>query len=531
MHQVLHIFRKDSRQFWPEILATLVITMAYAWAYAFQWRSDPGPRILSSSPILDLHHLQILANVVTGLLPFAWFFLIARVIHAENLIGNRQFWLTRPYNWKSLLAEKFLFVGVYIYLPFLLAQFVLLTRAGFSPFHYIPGLSFLLLLFTGIIVIPFMSYAAVVSTVQRMLLILLGICAIIAAIAFLASSHESVPSMQTPFSDRLSIPIVILVGFAALVTQYSGRRLWLGRALLIILIPTVALIASNPLEQIMFDRTYAVLRSDDSNQIHAQLSSMTDDGVTASSGGKDSAATLHIPVELTGIPSNFEAHPDDISIAIDTADGAHLSVPWQAVYNEHFSTNRSEGTLDIQLSRADFDRIKKKPARITVSLAVTELKADDAVVIPYPETDEVAIKNFGRCQPTQPQKLQTFNEKGFSCRFALRQPTITHVSAPLASNPCGTGPAVVATQYASSWIGSEEPDPADFGLTSVWTGSVSFDGTAAYAFQGSQRYFVCPGTPITFTPFHVDRRFRIQFIIPTFQVPDIVAAPPLATTG
>ena len=152
MRQILHIFRKDLRHFWPEILLSLFITAAYAWVYPYQWQQA---ELASSVGIhLDLHHLQLLANTITALLPVSWLVLMARVIHDENLIGARQFWLTRPYDWRKLLSAKLLFVAVFLFGPYLIAQCVLLHRAGFPAANYFPNLLYECLLLLGAVVLP-----------------------------------------------------------------------------------------------------------------------------------------------------------------------------------------------------------------------------------------------------------------------------------------------------------------------------------------------------------------------------------------
>jgi hypothetical protein len=243
MRQVLHIFRKDCQQFWPEITATLAITACFVWLYPNQWTTWQDATVPRGNSLLDLHHMQILANTVTALVPVSWFFLIARIVHGENLIGNRQFWLTRPYRWQSLLAEKFLFILIFLYLPFLVGQVCLLGRAGFSPWTYLPGMLFNLLLLTGVMVLPLMGFAATVSTLLRMILILLGIVLLIVILAFFAGGFDENPSLQTPFSDRLSIPLILLFCGAALVIQYATRRAWLARGVLLGLVPLIALVA------------------------------------------------------------------------------------------------------------------------------------------------------------------------------------------------------------------------------------------------------------------------------------------------
>jgi hypothetical protein len=37
MNQILHIFKKDTRHFWPEILTSLAITAAFALVYPMRW--------------------------------------------------------------------------------------------------------------------------------------------------------------------------------------------------------------------------------------------------------------------------------------------------------------------------------------------------------------------------------------------------------------------------------------------------------------------------------------------------------------
>ena len=95
MRQALHIFRKDVRYLWIEIAAVLLATALFMFTdarSAWNWRS-PLPRTVA-------------AFLVNFLLPFAWWTVIVRAVHAETLTGDRQFWPTRPYSWRSLLAAK-----------------------------------------------------------------------------------------------------------------------------------------------------------------------------------------------------------------------------------------------------------------------------------------------------------------------------------------------------------------------------------------------------------------------------------------
>jgi hypothetical protein len=123
MRQALHIFRKDVRYLWREICLVLALMAIFAWMNPW-WMA-----------------LLLLASTS---------YLIARLIHAETIPGDRQFWITRPYRWQSLLGAKLLFMLTFVNLPIFLAQFGIVTAGGFPLSSILAGLfwSQVLLIFT-----------------------------------------------------------------------------------------------------------------------------------------------------------------------------------------------------------------------------------------------------------------------------------------------------------------------------------------------------------------------------------------------
>ena len=73
--QVLHIFRKDARHFWIEILASFVLLTTYAWREPASW---------SGRQFQDPSLLSLLWGFVVPLVPISWCFLIVRIVHDEN---------------------------------------------------------------------------------------------------------------------------------------------------------------------------------------------------------------------------------------------------------------------------------------------------------------------------------------------------------------------------------------------------------------------------------------------------------------
>src|SRR5271165_2344871 len=120
MQQVWHIFKKDVRYLRQEI------AFLFALAVALYWLGG-----LLRGDISDAFGVLVAITAA---------YTIARLIHAEALPGENQFWVTRPYRWQSLLAAKLLFILTFINLPVFLAQAASLLGRGFPIAWIVPGL-------------------------------------------------------------------------------------------------------------------------------------------------------------------------------------------------------------------------------------------------------------------------------------------------------------------------------------------------------------------------------------------------------
>ena len=118
--------------------------------------------------------LRDVAGLLSVLLPVSWWILITRAVQGEKLVGDRQWWITKPYEWPQLLAAKLLLVAAFVLAPFVVAQCVLLEEAGFRWFDYLPGLGFDLVLVIGLMIAPVVALATVTSGIGKVLLTMLG---------------------------------------------------------------------------------------------------------------------------------------------------------------------------------------------------------------------------------------------------------------------------------------------------------------------------------------------------------------------
>jgi hypothetical protein len=170
MRQTLHIFRKDVRMLWPFIAASLALT---ALRYAALLRP---PTTFS----IELNPWAVLGICARWTLAIA-------AVHQESPTGDRQFWLTRPYSWRSVVAAKLLLLFTFINLPDLLADLAVLRAHNLSP-------SFRSLLIHQFAVTTFYLSAAAVASVTSHIVEQVGAaCAIIAcvAIAFLITAPHN----------------------------------------------------------------------------------------------------------------------------------------------------------------------------------------------------------------------------------------------------------------------------------------------------------------------------------------------------
>jgi hypothetical protein len=156
--------------------------------------------------------------------------MLTRLVHDEPPVGERQFWVTRPYQWQQLLAAKLLFLSVVLYLPLLIAQSVLLREGGFYPSSYLPGLLFNLLLITFFLIVPIMVLATVTSGFAKAALTLLGVVVGIIGLTVLSSIwSEGIPDTRGGIAIAF---LVCALGIAIVLVQYATRNVRMSRWLL-----------------------------------------------------------------------------------------------------------------------------------------------------------------------------------------------------------------------------------------------------------------------------------------------------------
>ncbi len=177
MSQALHILIKDIRGLRWELTVTVAVTLGMALLQLYA----PNPALQAAR-----ERSQPLAVV-------AWVLLVVQLVQADALVGTEHDWRTRPIRRRDLVLAKVLFVALFIWVPMVVGDVMVLMGNGFAPLDYVPGLLWKSFWLSLVILLPAAAMGAITRTVPQALLAAVG-----AAIAVVVSVGV-VYSMQTPW--------------------------------------------------------------------------------------------------------------------------------------------------------------------------------------------------------------------------------------------------------------------------------------------------------------------------------------------
>ncbi|MGD0498451.1 MAG: hypothetical protein ABSC23_08440 [Bryobacteraceae bacterium] len=215
MTRVLLIFQKDLRRLWRYCLVFWGV-MALAAA------TDPLPTPAGAIGAVSLGSV-VSFQVFEAL---ACWLLIVLAIQQERLVGDNQYWLTRPIAPLELLAAKVLFLVATINLPLLICHCATLAALSISPLAYMPALLVRQLFFTAMYVLPAVAVAAITRSVAQVALVGIVVTAVVMVLLF-----GMLPLGNPSLTPSLLIAVVVAAATAVvLVVQYARRREWLARS-------------------------------------------------------------------------------------------------------------------------------------------------------------------------------------------------------------------------------------------------------------------------------------------------------------
>ena len=487
MKQALHIFAKDSRRFWPEILVSFVATLVFAKLYPEQWGAH----------VASFWFPSWVPNVAAGLVPVGWWLLISRSVHAESLVGERQFWVTRPYRWGSLLAAKLLFIVVYVLAPFGLALCLILREGGFHPSQHLGGLLFEVMMTWCIIVMPLLVLASVTSSFARVTVAIVIVLAYAGLIGYLSTLLPT-SSPSSDFGGEAAAVLLECAFAGVIVLQFARRRTAMARMLIAAIGLVIAGFALVGPEDLPMRQSYPPQANERSLPLN--LSFNTDADALSNPIQEDDPREVIVsfPIHVAGIGPGYAVKADNAKVTITTQAGEHWTSHWQGVYLT-WLPGASHDTIALKVRRSFFERVKNGAVRVELTLALTELQSGEWTRMRLPE-GSFTIPGGSICHRAG------YWTNDLTCRSALRQPPLMLAATRFATQPCSRDRVLVSDgDTGTDWVGTTDTDPADFGLTSVWSTDINFMRYASPRSQSEQH--LCPGSVVAFAPYKVrDRR-------------------------
>jgi hypothetical protein len=480
--QPLHIFRKDLIHLWPETLFVLILFVGFAFAAPSGW---------SGSQYAG--YITLLALLIKILMPISWLVLIARAIQDESLVGDRQFWTSRPYHWAKLLAAKAILIVTCIYVPFFIMQCYLLKHAGLHPMLVIPALLHNLLLLTVVLIIPLAALSAVTSTFPRVLLAFIG--AIIYILILLAITFwATMLQMPTPHLDWVLNSIFIVLPAIALILQYKTRQTMTARIILAATPLIAVLVLFLTPRNAIIAHSFPALSGPSApalTGLSAQFHPKT--APTGHLATVRNFVEIGLPVGVSSVAKDYDFMVHGIRATI-TGGGVSYTSPYIASPLQfgqpnpqpvQFNSDQPLALLKFNIPEDVFNKIRSTPVDVHLDLAAEQIKVDKpstwhATLLPF------SVPGNGICSfppDSEPNQLP-------SCRYPLSQPEISFVSAPLAAASCSSPAAQPVTGEAS--VGARGTSLDFDPVITVPLGFRTGDPNPQH------NYVLCPGTALTF---------------------------------
>lgn len=475
MKQILNILRKDVRQHWPVILLTLAASAASAWDEPRHWVpwTDFGADRIRWIPIL---------------LMLSWCVLIIRLVQSEALAGDRQYWITRPIEWKKLLAAKILCVAIFVNAPALLVDVYLLLKAGFRmSIGYLPGL-FSMQMEIAVILLAGAALAVVTPNVGQMTIAALVVGLFAAGLAIVDGYLP--PSRSSEIPDNLTLGITVAACCAAVGWQYARRRTKQSRMILVAAAVALFIIEVGTPFLFTLSFRYAPVPRGGQPPMQMSLEAVKPDATQSDSEIKrtlrngEKNVEINLPFHVSGIAEDSVVQVDGVRVTISGLDRQWWDSGWFQDYSTMLPDAKRRAT-SFRVKKAFFEDTLYTPVTIHLAFALTELRDKNPTKV-FSTSGYFPVPGLGLCRDSP-------TEGAIFCLFPLQGPSLAVVTTSSSENTCSfvEGESLPPGKTARG-SGSNNSDTGPF--SPIGTVSLSFGHWEGEAEDGPDAS-VCPGTP------------------------------------
>ncbi|HET9742924.1 MAG TPA: hypothetical protein VFQ00_09245 [Terriglobales bacterium] len=500
MKQVLHIFRKDVRHFWKEIGLWLAVLVAFTWNAPRSWQPEPNYGDFVA---------RFIYPVLLVLLLVVWWFLIARIVQDESLVGDRQFWITRPVEWKKLLIAKLILLFLFIHVPLFISQCVTLWRAGFSPLMSVSGLVWMQLMLLATLVLAAFALAAVTSTIAQ---VILACVAVVLYMVGLDALDSVVPNNSTLVgnSDNWQFLVFVVACIAVVIIQYASRRSTVSRFSLTAAALLIALIDVGTPYGKLIAKAYPAETGSELPVKFAFDASQSKAKGLGSDDGKN--VQIELPLLISDISAGSAIRIEGRRVFAQSAQGRWDS-GWRGGANLLLPSERNY-LINFSMPKRIYEKMHSAPATVSVQFAISVLRFGKPWEVAL-EQGDFNVPRVGICSLVSP------GLSSIRCRSPLRKPNTLLVTSSSTTSTCEIPeeqrPPKDSIAYDLLW--RDDSSPADSGIDPV------SDFTLFLTYRDSMPEPVsrfgprlCPGTPITLSESSVSGRMRSSLSIPQFSL-------------
>lgn len=515
MIEFLHIFKKDVRRHWPEILISLALLGLFTYRELHLWRYPLESVFIS--PLLFV----LSGQYIPFLLVLSWIFLILRVVQDETLVGDRQWWVTKPYVWWQLLLSKLFFVCVIIWVLLFHVQLFLLHHAGFS---ILTNFGRLFLMQFTLPLVLFVSAFALAALTRNLPQALLGI-GILVVVLIIGLWLDSLSNHMTGDSPEFvdTAESLLIFGSVTLVPvwQFARRKTWASRITIAASIGLATVLSFIPFGS-RVEQSYPFLDTKDSPAQFAFPPIPESRGNPSNLPSFAPDTSLSIPVNVSGVA------PGSVIVVygmkIESTGDSHWTRGWVSQYHQLWSEDQRT-TLSYEVKRKEYEGVKTKALNLHVELALSEFQEVDARTLVVPAAT-FRDDTLGMCRLTSKAYemfvcLKPFHSPSYIARFdAPTSPCIAVRTVP------NTSPTNFDVEYA--WAPPTDEILPDPGLNPVVEYQVSFNRVSRTSDSSTTspveytNTIPCPGAEIHLARPVFKRRFRIRLELSDVHLQDLV---------
>jgi hypothetical protein len=398
MSSWIRIFQKDTQRLWPYVLIYLALLF-------LRLASDPA--YSAWNPLFENHHTDW--KFLSGALIYAdLIFLMAALIHQEALVGDRQYWLTRPLTRCQLLISKAVFIILYILIPLFIGHLSVLYCLGFPAAKVLPALLAKEIIFAITIVLPAAALASVTRNFAQMVLTGLIGGILTAAVPW----HQIIYNnpywgVFTWIPQTLTYGVILVGALSVLLIQYMRRRPILARAVSVITLLVACMITLLPPRSwaASIQRFFSEQRAENSAiQLTLAPDKIHRSNRLPSRPLFPESSMLGIPIQIKGLPPGMNLQITASQFTVHTETNNKWRSNWHV--SPRVLLNAQKPQLPLLVDSTFYERVKDTPVNITGSI--------DAILVehhPIQVHGRTYIPGAGVFSPTDNYDCLTYWER------------------------------------------------------------------------------------------------------------------------